>query len=300
MLLLVVEVALVISLRAFGWHATNNGMLWILCLLCAALPLVSALVALLRDRFRFGSRTLLVATTLIAAFLYLTIMPLHRASRSRRASQALLATGATLRTASSWDSVYQHLAYDPRPAPYPAPHDNELSSWLRPLAGNLLKIPRADAVREIWLSGDIQVETLCYNAAEFPNLERLDIGGVSPAAMESLKQAIPSFARLGELKLDLDLPKNWFRSLRKIHTLSLWAEQNRAGRKISVEQLRDLAALSDLKVLDIFLYAVTDADVKVLSTSTSLKRLLLKKTAVTAAGAKQLSTEMPGCVVYPN
>jgi hypothetical protein len=299
LVLLVGEVAWFALLRTFGWNSTNAKFVWALCLIGALLPLIVAAVALGRQRMRFTSRAMLVATALVAAFLFFTIRPLQTAWTSRRASQALMAARATLSTESSWDGVYRQLAYDPRTAST-AQSSQQLAPWLRPLAGDLVKIPPADSVREIWLGSDAQIEALCNEAASFPNLERLGIGGGTPAAMEKLRQVIPKFARLSELLLDVDLPYGWFRSLPRIHTLSLWAEGRPAGTKIPTEQLRDIAALPDLRVLDIFLYAETDADVKVLSTSKSLRRLILKKTAVTAAGPKQLSAAMPECVVYGN
>jgi hypothetical protein len=301
LMLLVGEVAWIASLRAFGWGSTNAGFVWALCLVSAILPLIAAAIILAWHRMRFSSRTMLVAMTLVAVFLFLTIRPLQTASASRRASRALLATGATLHTMSSWDSVYGQLGYNPRISPASAPRNQELTSWLRPLAGSLLKIPPAYSIREMWLSNDTQIETLCTEAGSFLNLERVEIGAassVTPSGLECLRQALPRFERLCDLQLDVDLPADWFHSLARVYTLSLWAEGRRAGSKISVEQLRNIVTMPDLRVLYIFRYPVTDSDIQILSASKSLRYLILKKTAVTEVGEKQLSAAMPDCVIH--
>jgi hypothetical protein len=300
LLLLVAEVALVVSLRALGWYATNGGLIWASCLICAVLPFVAAVVALLRNRMRFDLRSMLVATALIAVFLYLSVRPLQTALSSRSASRSLLAAGAALRTKSSWDSVYAQLKYDPRTTPEAVPLNQELAVWLRPLAGSLLKISPSDSVREVWLSSDEQVIDLCGNAGRFLNLERVAVSeGVTPAGTEILRQALPRFARLSGLQIvDVNVPKDWFQKLPGIHTLSIWAEGPRAIPQLSQQQLRDIAALPGLRILWIYKCAITDADAKTLASAKSLRRLILRKTAVTQAGEDALSAAMPDCVIH--
>jgi hypothetical protein len=296
--LLVGEVAWAVSLRDYGWGATNGGIRWTTCLVGAILPLIAAAVMLGRHRMRFNLRTILIAMALIATFLYLSVRPLQKALSSRRGSQSLLAAGATLRTYSSWDSVYAQLKYDPRPTAIP-PVDQQLAFWLRPLAGNLLNIPPDDTVREIWLVSDEQVAELCSNARAFSNLERISIdAAVTPAATETLLQALPTFARLTDLQFGVAVKKGWLRSLPNIRTLSLWAEGPLTGRSLSDEQLRDIAALPDLRVLNIFMYATKDADIQILAASKTLKHVILKKTAATQSGADKLSAAMPDCVIH--
>lgn len=298
LVLLVCEVAWVASLRAFGWGATNGGIRWTSCLVGAVMPLIAAAAVLGRHRLRFNLRTMLVAMALVATFLALSVRPLQNAVGSRQGSRSLLASGATLHTKSSWDNVYAQLKYDPRPAAV-VPVNPELAFWLRPLAGGLLNIPIDNTVREIWLSSDEQVEELCRNFEKFSNLERISINsGVTPAGAETLRQSLPAFSQLTDLHLNIDVQKDWFQLLRNIPTLSLWAEAPPAGRRLSDQQLRDIAALPDLRVLWIFKYAVTDADAQILAGSKSLKHVIFRKTAVTQSGEEQLSAALPGCVVH--
>jgi hypothetical protein len=297
LLLLVGEVGLVVSFRSLGWYSTNGKILWVSCLLCAILPLIAAVVVLGRHRLRFNLQTMLIAMALVATFLYLSVRPLQTALSSRQGSRSLLATGATLRAKSSWDSVYAQLKYDPRPAATMAV-DRELAFWLRPLAGNLLKIPTDNDVREIWLDSDEQVAELCRNAANFSNLERISVDtGVTPAATEALLQALPTFAHLTDFQFDVPVRRDSLRSLPNVLTLSLWAEKPLTGASLSDAQLRDVASLPDLRVLYIFLYKITDADVQVLADSKTLKRIILKKTGVTQSGQDKLSAAMPDCII---
>jgi hypothetical protein len=55
--------------------------------------------------------------------------------------------------------------------------------------------------------------------------------------------------------------------------------------------------MPQLKMLWIFQYPVSDADVAVLSESKTLRYIMFKRTAVTAAGVEKLSETMPDCVI---
>ena len=295
--LLVGETALVFSLRLLGWHETGGAIRWISALGLAVLPLGIAAI-LLVHRFRFGLRTLLVATALVALFLTVTVMPLQNALSSRRMSQRLLAAGASLHTASPFEDVYKRWGYDPRPkSPSPA-EERELSVWLRPLAGDLLTIPTDDVIRQIWFDSDAQISILCRDPRAFRNLEGISVSqAVTPTGMEMLRRSLRKFTYLTYIHIDVDVPKGWLRSLEGITTLDLWGEQRRPGSRLSGEHLHDIAALRDLRVLWIFKYATNDADVEVLSRCKSLKHLILRKTAVTELGEQRLSAALPNCAV---
>ena len=292
--LLIGEAALVASLHAFGWFATGGGLRWIGCLLAAVLPLVIAAVVLFRHRFRFGLRMLLVAMALVATFLFITVRPLQIAISARRANRLMLAAGATLHTTSSFDEVYRQLKYDPRPPRSLTPIKQSLPFWLRPLAGNIVAVPTDDSVREIWLDSDEQVAALCGEASTFRNLERISIDpGVTPAAGETLRRTLPELAHLSDIQFDVDVPADWLQSLSGIRTLVMWKERRIARSRLSNEQLRVIAASPELRVLLIFGYANTDADIQILSGSKTLKHVILKKTAVTLSGERQLSACCP-------
>jgi hypothetical protein len=301
--LLVIEAALVVSLREFGWFETGTGLRWLGCLAAAIVPLVMAAVVLFRDRFRFNLRSLLVAMALVATFLFITVRPLQNAISSRRASQSMLATGATLHTVSTFDNVYTKLNYDPRLPVKVRPVNQELPFWLRPLAGGLQKVPVDDSVKEIWLTGDEQIAQLCREPGAFRILERISIIGqdISKAHLEILRQTLPEFTHLTDIHLsEFDVSPSWLRSLSSIRTLVLWRERQRAPTRLSDEQLHAVATLPELRVLMIYGYAATDANIEILSGSKTLKHLILRQTAVTESGRRQLELALPDCVVYRN
>jgi hypothetical protein len=297
--LLVGEVALVGSLRTVGWRETGGAIRWISCLTAAVLPLLVAVAIFFHHRFRFSLQMLLIAVALTATFLFITVRPLQNALSSRRASRLMLAAGATLHTTSSWDSVYAQLKYDPRLTKSLPSLNQQLPFWLRPLAGNMLAVPVDDAVREIWLDNDEQISALCNEKSSFRNLERISVGmNVTKAALETLRQNLPKFAHLTDMELLVDGPADWLKSLKGVRTLVLTIPYRAPPKRLSDEQLRVVAALPELRVLEIFRYANTDADIQILSSSKTLKHLILKKTTVTQAGKRQLSAALPGCLIH--
>ena len=295
--LLVAEAALVVSLRTVGWFNTGGAIRWFGCLIAALFPLAVVALVVCVQRFRFSLRMLLIATGLVAIFLCATVLPLRHAIDARHASRTLLATGATLHTVSSFESVYNQLNYDPR-SDWPTPTNHRrLAVWLRPLAGDLLAIPTDDAIKEIWLENDSQAAAFCQKLSLFQNLERLSIStSITPTGMSGLRRVLTR-PHLTDIHLSVDAPPDWLASLREVRTLSLWAEGPRAGLPLSPEQLQAIAALPELRVLWTFEYAVTDADAQMLSGCNGLKYAIFRKSAVTVAGKESLSKALPGCVV---
>jgi hypothetical protein len=297
--LLISEIALVVSLRAVGWTETGGAILWISSLLLATLPLLMAGVLLIGRRLRFSLRTLLVVLSLIAFFLMLAVLPLRDAFNSRHASRRLLAAGAEVRINSSMDDVYARWGFDPRPPTSAPPARRSLPFWLRPLARDLLTFPTDEAIREIRLHDDDQISALCREASRFRNLERICVSrAITPAGMGRLRQSLGYFDRLTDFEIVVDLPSGWLRSLDGVASLYLHETRPHRGRRLATDHLHDIAALPNLRILLIVDYSISDADLQILSDCKSLKRLVLKRTAVTELGGQQLLTVLPDCVVY--
>jgi hypothetical protein len=297
-ILLAAEITLVFSLRLLGWNETGSAIRWITALLIAILPLTIAATLLIAHRFRFGLRTLLIATALVALFLMVTLMPLQNAFNLRRVSRQVLAAGAEIRTESSFRDVYKEFGYEPWPESSLTARNEQLPIWLHPLAGELLTIPNDDAVKCISLSSDAQITVVCRELAALRNLECISIyGAVTPAGMEMLRQSLKEFPHLTDLHIGIDVPKGWLRSLEQLRTLWLWVESLQPARRLSADLLRDIPALPDLRVLRIHTYAVNDGDMEVLSGCNLLRYLILRNTAVTDAGEQQFFAALPKCVV---
>jgi len=225
-------------------------------------------------------------------------LPLRSAIDARRGSRALLAARTEFFTKSQFEGVYKQLRYDPRPVrSLKASTGHELPGWLRPLAGDVMQVFPDDAIREIWLNSDTQALVFCENADSFLNLERLAVTNLSPAMMDTIDNEALHADRVIDLEVNNDMPKDWLKSLPYIRTLFLSAEGRKTAKPLTAAQLHDVAAMPELKILWIFQYPVTDADVSVLSESKTLRYIFFKRTAVTEAGVYKLSEAMPDCVI---
>jgi hypothetical protein len=162
---------------------------------------------------------MLVAMSLIAVFLYATVLPLRNAIDARRGSRSLRNTSAQLRAESYYDSTYKQIGYDPRPqSRVTIAPSRPVPAWLRPLGGEILK-----------LSADAEIKSI--------------------------------------------------------------------PRALSASLVREIAEMPNLRVLFIVLHPLTNADAAILAESNTLRYMLLRKTAITEAGAKALSEAMPNCVI---
>jgi hypothetical protein len=299
-ILLLLEIALVVSLRTQGWYETGDWLRWTASLLAALIPLVIAAILLIKGGLRFSLRSLLVAVGLVAAFLYASVLPVLEASRARSGSRRLLATGATLLTEFDREKFYERLGFDPRDSRMaPVAALRELPPWLMPLAGEVVDIPPDRAIRNIELSSDLQVSELCQSTAKFPDLERITIStGVTPNGIELLRDALPKFEHLTELQFSGDqFPRSIVDSPANIRSLWIWAGRPPRGRPTR-EDLAAIAKLPQLKLLFIFGHPITDADVTALDGSTSLRHVFFRGTTVTEAGKQQLEAALPECEVH--
>jgi hypothetical protein len=296
---LILETGLTVSLWADGWLGTGSNLRLLACAAAAALPLSVAAWLLLRNRFRFGLRSLLAAMALVAAFMYFTVRPLLEASEARRASRLLIANGAEVFTESNRGDFYVQLGYDPHPPRAYESLRGAIPAWLRPLAGDLPNFPPNDEVIDVWLQNNAQVAAFCEVANEFANLEDVGVGDVSPKAMELLRTRLPTLPRLVEVAVNgrTDVPADWLSSLTNVRSLSIWAEGNRMGSPLAIEHLQDIAKLPQLEVLLLFGYTVDDADIQVLAESKSLRFIVLKYSKVSEAAKRRLSDAMPHCEI---
>jgi hypothetical protein len=165
--LLASESALALSLHTLGWFETGGLLRQAACALLALLPLVVAVALVARRRFRFSIQVMLIATALLALFMWISVLPLYEALAARRGTQALFAVKASPREFCSNEEYFVRVGYDPRPAPPPPPASRPVPPWLRPLAGEALRFPVDAAVREIKLQDDQQVAALAAHVERF-------------------------------------------------------------------------------------------------------------------------------------
>jgi hypothetical protein len=291
------ELALAWSFRALGWFETGSAIRWGACALLALLPLALAAGLLARRRFRFGMRTLLIAMSLLAIFMCVSVLPLYEATEARRGSRSLEAYGAQINLTSSNDEYFNQVGYDPRratPVYHPEP---ALPIWLRPLAAETLEVAPDDSVREIRLDNDAQVTALAEHAARFTGLMCIGLNnGVGLHGKQTLMNAMPKLPTVDQLCVVGPVPTGWLRSgeFDRLRSLQIYGTP-RSPDVISAELLKEIAELPDLRHLSIWWFETNDADLQLLAKSTHLRLIVLRTSGATSHGFEQLGRLMPDC-----
>lgn len=299
--LLLLESALAISLHALGWFETGGLLRQAACALLALLPLAAAVLLVARRKFRFSIQVMLIATALLAFFMWISVLPLYEALESRRGTQALFAVKASPRDFCSNDEYFVRVGYDPRPAPPTPPTppaSRSLPPWLRPLAGDALRLPIDAAVREIKLYDDQQVAALAAHVERFPSLTYVGIAtrGLSPNGTATMLQVLPRVANLVQLHVTCPVPKEILRSAPGVRCI--WIDSgSRRVNLLGPDEMNELAALPELKLLDLRHVRISDADLQLLAQSASLRQIWLRAEGVTPAGIERLRSSMPECEV---
>jgi len=296
---LLLEAAFVLSLRRLGWYGTGNTIQFLACVFATLLPLLVASAMLLRNRLRFSLRTLFVATTLVAVFLMISLLPMVNHRVARQASMRLLSANATLNEGLDWDEFYSQIDLEP------SPHLSSVETatvppWLTSFTNHTSTIPTDNAIQSIWLNNDEQCKLLADNWERFPSLRSVSVTrGVSDNGFRLLQDVLPRFNHLDCVHTnDVLAPPNWYASLTNIRTLWVWGEGASRGKPFPHEHLSDIAALSNLEMFMVLGYAFNDANASELAASTSIKRVILRGTAVTSTGESDLLNNAIHRIVY--
>ena len=285
-------------MQTLGWFETGGLLRQAACALLALLPLAAAVLLVARRKFRFSIQVMLIATALLAFFMWISVLPLYEALESRRGTQALFAVKASPRDFCSNDEYFVRVGYDPRPAPPTPPASRTAPPWLRPLAGDALRLPVDAAVREIKLQDDHQVAALAAHVERFPSLTYVGIAtrGLSPSGIATMLQVLPRVANLVQLHVTCPVPKGILSSAPGVRCI--WIDSgSRRVNLLGPDEMNELAALPELKLLDLRHIRISDADLQLLAQSASLRQIWLRAEGVTPAGIERLRSSMPECEV---
>lgn len=296
--LLIVESALAVSLQSLGWFETGGLLRQVACALLALLPLAAAVVLVARRGFRFSMQVMMIATALLTLFMWLSVMPLYEALASRRGVQALAAEKMTVRDYCTNEQYFAKLAHDPRPPAPPKPAERSLPVWLRPLAGDALRLPVDAAVREVRLHGDGQVAAFAAHVERFRSLTYVGVysRGISPYGMAALRGALARVPQLVQLHVTCPVPAGVLKAVPEV--CCIWIDSG--TRKVNLlgpAEMNDLAALPELRHLDLRHVRISDADLQLLAQSGTLRQIVLRAEGVTAEGVERLRSSMPQCQV---
>lgn len=296
--LLIVESALAASLQSLGWFETGGLLRQVACALLALLPLAAAVVLVARRGFRFSIQVMMIATALLTLFMWLSVMPLYEALASRRGVQALAAEKIAVRDYCSNEHYFASLPHDPRPPAPPKPAARSLPIWLRPLAGDALRLPIDAAVREVKLHDDSQVAAFVAHVDRFRSLTYVGVHsrGVSPFGVAALCGALARTPQLVQLHVTCPVPPGLLKSVPGVRCI--WIDSgSRAVNQLGSQEINDLAALPKLTHLDLRHVRISDADLQLLAQSGTLRQIVLRAEGVTAEGVERLRASMPQCRV---
>ncbi|MFO0916242.1 MAG: hypothetical protein U0795_25005 [Pirellulales bacterium] len=294
---LVIEILLVGSLRQFGWYGTGNGLQFAGCLLVTGLPLILAGAVLLRRRCKFGVRSVLVATAMVAVFLAASLLPLTRHRAARQTSRQLLAAGASINNVTNWRDFYEQIDLTPTRRAIPegvsARQASEVPLWLTSFTSAAESIPLDGAVVSLWLNSDSQCQILADNWERLTSLESVGVNpGVSADGLRLLQDVLPRLKSLDIVQInDIDVPDGWYKSLTNIRMLWVWGESASRGMPFDRDDLNEIVGLSNLEALMVLGYAFNDQDAQQLAESDTIKRVILRGTLVTGAGEAELTKD---------
>ena len=254
------------------------------------LPLLAVIAILSRRRLRFSLRSLLLATTLVACFLVLSLLPLLQHRAARNVSSRLLAANVTINEGMDWDNFYAQIKLGPTRKPILADSAN-VPPWLTSFTVASSATPPDNAVRSIWLQTDQQCRLFADNWDRLPSLQSVGIGnGVSAKGFQLLQQVLPQLTQLDSVFTnDVLAPPNWYESLTNIRTLWVWGEGASRGTPFDKEHLKSIASLSNLEMFMVLGYSFNDDDARTLASSDSIRRVIFRGTAVTQNGESVLA-----------
>ncbi len=297
--ILLLEAMIVVSLGWLGWYGTGNAFYFAACLFVTVLPLLVAMVLLLRRGLKFSVRALLASTTLVALFFMLSVLPMVRHRAARKVGMQLLSANATINEGVDWDDLYAQVKLDPSPKLTPT-YTDAIPVWLTPFMAAVDAIPPDDDVRSIWLNNDRQCSILAENWERFHSLQSVSITrGVTNEGFSLVQDVIGHFRHLDSVCTnDVSPPQNWYASLTNVRTLFVWGEGASRGKPFDKNHLENIASLPNIEMLMVLGYAFDDNDARKLASSNSIKRVIFRSTLVTPVGESDLANDER--IVYRN
>ena len=296
--LLAIECILVFMFHSSGWNGTLGSLRWLAALLASVLPLLVILTLLGRNGRRFGLKSLLAATSLVAVFLAVFLLPYTRAKRSREKTQSLKISGIRIHTESKRDEYYATLGVGGN-----APLGSEVSEtafWIEPLLVDLPAV-QAEAIREIDLWSDEQIKVAMRQIADLPNLRKIRVFGLKDGltvtcatadGLTELSHRLPPTECLDII--DVMLPVGCCKNFTNVKMLHLHANGvNSPLYALTESQLRDVASTPGMEVLHISGCIIDDQAAAILSDAPRLRCLELWRTQVSESASSRIQERHP-------
>ena len=272
-LLLLSELGLYWCLSRLGWLGTGNAILVAVAVLFMATPMLVVLFLFVRARFRFGTRTLLAVSALVALFLSMTVIPIVHYNRERVGVRFLIQNRVE--------------DFDSSPA-----QKSGIPVWLSPL------FPRERAIPDksldfVMLTSESQVDAFCHVADRFPNLTSVLIYKVSEARYRNLNQTLKKLPNLRALDIGDSEPTNLvFDSLDSLQALA-FRETTGVHSSFQDEILQDIVKLPHIATLDLHEFDFGANDLSILARATKLKTVRFYRCRVPSDKVEALKLLMP-------
>ncbi|QEG23565.1 hypothetical protein [Mariniblastus fucicola] len=236
--LLIFELGFIWFILHFGWLASVNIWMQMGVIFVAVLPLLVAAFFLIRKRFSLTSA--LVAFTMFAVFMGLTMRPVYEAQQERMLGKLLIDSGA--RISDAYNTV--NFESDVARFEYNQVDKKPLSDWKARMIGGFSKYPLEGEIRSLQIETDAQMEVLAGVADRLDHIEVLHFGPGACADLERLETTIrktgASQVSIGSYSTPMiplsDL--NWIARCENVQTLSLVNMPNFAQITIQSDDLK--------------------------------------------------------------
>lgn len=284
--LITVQVVAVIMLRTLGFQQSGNILMEIACYALAFSPLLVVAVLLFRKGWQFQLSTLMIAVAMAAIFLYASLVPILKIRDEHNVRLRLVSLGAEVDRGIDWTEYYDDLGLQ-------STHSVISSSawapfWLAPISRHYLRHPADCEITQINLYSDEQINIFCESPQRFASLRVIAVASnVSETGLGKLADALSDIPSLKAVCLhDVETPEGFFKSLKNVRTIHLWAQGSFVGRQIELDDLQDIASLPNLETLMILGYGVSDSETKALVSGTNLNRLILRDSFISVSASE--------------
>lgn len=284
--LLIVEIVLVVCLQALGWNSTGQMLPYLLAVFVCSI----AGIQLVRNRFRFGMRAILIGVAMLsAAFAFVNAQWIHPYT-SRINCKVL--REHDISTCTFDDGNQRWVEVDDEVTWINPGYDYSLSE------SALAAIERLPNLEKIQLSGYVTDQGL-RTVSQYDGRRRLALGlgdpGITDRGLEVLKDC-EWLRRLyigGATVTDAGLVT--VSQFDQLEELSLQDGYPLGTTRITDEGLRSIGQMNNLGKLSIWQLPITDKGLTHLAGMRGLRSLVLSKTQCTETGVADLQRKLPQC-----
>jgi hypothetical protein len=286
--LLTVEAVLIVCLRALGWNSTGQMLPYLLAIFVCSI----AGVQLVRNRFRFGMRAILISFAMLSVAFAFVNAQWIRPYTSRINCKVL--HEHDISTCRFDDGIQRWVQIDDEVTWIDPAYDESLSER------SLLAIERLPKLDEIILCAYITDQGVA-RISQYHGNRRLQLGlfapGITDRGLEFLKdrQWLRALSICGAAVTDAGLVI--VSGFDQLEELGLQDGYPLGTTRITDEGWRSIGRMNNLRKLTIWKLPITDKGLTHLAGMRGLRSLVLSETKCTQAGVADLQRKLPHCKI---